>query len=106
MSSYLTAQGFDPIKISIDDYFLEREETPKDESGNYDFECLTAIDLDLFNRDLKNLLAGEEINMPTYNFLSGKKEYNDNRIKMKDNSIILIEGSIIEAAYNERERIL
>jgi len=92
LSSYLTAQGFDPIKISIDDYFLEREETPKDEFGNYDFECLTAIDLDLFNRDLKNLLDGEEINMPTYNFISGKKEYNDNYIKMKDNSIILIEG--------------
>lgn len=92
LSSYLIAQGFDPIKISIDDYFLEREETPKDESGNYDFECLTAIDLDLFNKDLKALLNGEEINMPTYNFISGKKEYNDNYIKMKDNSIILIEG--------------
>ena len=92
LSSYLSAQGFDPIKISIDDYFLEREETPKDENGNYDFECLTAIDLDLFNRDLNKLLNGEEINMPSYNFISGKKEYNDNYIKMKDNSIILIEG--------------
>ena len=92
LSSYLSAQGFDPIKISIDDYFLEREETPKDENGNYDFECLTAIDLDLFNSDLKKLLNGEEINMPTYNFISGKKEYNDNYIKLKDNSIILIEG--------------
>jgi len=92
LSSYLMAQGFDPIKISIDDYFLEREETPKDENGNYDFECLTAIDLDLFNSDLKRLLNNEEINMPTYNFVTGKKEFNDNYIKLKDNSIILIEG--------------
>lgn len=92
LSSYLTAQGFDPIKISIDDYFLERVDTPKDEFGNYDFECLTAIDLELFNNDLKKLLEGKEINMPTYNFISGRKEYNDNYIKMKDNSIILIEG--------------
>jgi len=92
LSSYLSAQGFDPIKISIDDYFLEREETPKDENGNYDFECLTAIDLDLFNSHLKKLLNNEEINMPTYNFISGKKEYSDNYIKLKENSIILIEG--------------
>lgn len=92
LSSYLSAQGFDPIKISIDDYFLDREETPKDEFGNYDFECLTAIDLELFNSDLKKLLNYEEINMPTYNFISGKKEYNDNYIKLKENSIILIEG--------------
>ena len=92
LSSYLMAQGFDPIKISIDDYFLEREETPKDENGNYDFECLTAIDLDLFNSDLKKLLNNESINMPSYNFISGKKEYHDNYIKLKENSIILIEG--------------
>ena len=92
LSSYLMAQGYDPIKISIDDYFLEREETPKDENGKYDFECLTAVDLDLFNSDLKKLLNGEEINMPYYNFLTGKKEYHNNYIKMKKNSIILIEG--------------
>lgn len=92
LSSYLIAQGFDPIKISIDDYFLDRADTPKDEFGKYDFECLTAIDLELFNSDLDKLLQGKEINMPSYNFISGKKEYNDNYIKMSNNSIILIEG--------------
>ena len=92
LSSYLSAQGFDPIKISVDDYFLEREESPKDEFGNYDFECLTAIDLELFNSDLKKLLNNEEVNMPTFNFVSGKKEFNGNYIKMKENSILLIEG--------------
>lgn len=92
LASYLEAQGFNPINISIDDYFLERDETPKDEFGNYDFECLCAIDLDLFNSDLNKLLEGKEINMPTYNFLTGKKEYSDKYIKMQENSIILIEG--------------
>lgn len=92
LASYLLAQGFDPVKISIDDFFLEREESPKDEHGNYDFECLTAIDLDLFNNTLKKLLNKEEVDMPTFNFVSGKKEYNNNIVKLKDNSIILIEG--------------
>jgi uridine kinase len=92
MSSYFRAQGFEPINISIDDFFLEREESPKDENGNYDFECLTAIDLDLFNKTLKGLLNGERVSMPSYNFVTGKKEYNENYIELKDNSIILIEG--------------
>lgn len=92
LSSYLMAHGYDPIKISIDDYFLERNETPKDEFGNYDFESLQAIDLNLFNSDLKKLLNNEEVDIPTYNFITGKKEYDDKRIKLKENSIILIEG--------------
>ena len=92
LSSYFLAQGFDPICISIDDFFLEREESPKDEFGNYDFECLTAIDLDLFNNTLKNLLNGEKVSMPTFNFVTGKKEFNGNYVKLNDNSIVLIEG--------------
>ena len=92
LASYLRAQGYDPIQLSIDDFFLEREESPKDEFGNYDFECLTAIDLDLFNNTLKKLLSGEEVNIPTFNFVTGKKEFNDNYVKLKDNSIVLIEG--------------
>jgi len=92
LSSYLLAHGFDPVSISIDDFFLEREESPKDANGNYDFECLTAIDLDLFNNTLQKLLNGEKVSMPTFNFVSGKKEYNDNFVQLKDNSIVLIEG--------------
>lgn len=92
LSSYLLAQGFDPISISIDDFFLEREESPKDEFGNYDFECLTAIDLDLFNNTLQKLLNKEKVSMPTFNFVTGKKEFNDNYVQLKDNSIVLIEG--------------
>lgn len=92
LSSYLMAQGFDPISLSIDDFFVEREETPKDEFGNYDFECLTAIDLELFNNTLAKLLNKEKVSIPTFNFVSGKKEYNNRFIELKDNSILLIEG--------------
>ncbi len=92
LSSYLRAQGFDPVSISIDDFFLDREQSPKDENGNYDFECLTAIDLDLFNDTLNRLLNKEEVSLPTFNFASGKKEFNGNIIKLKENSIVLIEG--------------
>lgn len=92
LSSYLIAQGFNPVCLSIDDFFLERDESPKDEFGNYDFECLTAIDLNLFNNTLKKLLNGEKVSLPTFNFVTGKKEYNDKYVQLKDNSIVLIEG--------------
>ena len=92
LSSYLIAQGLDPISMSIDDFYLEREETPKDESGNYDFESLQAIDLKLFNETLTKFLGGEEVKFPTYNFVTGKKEFNGNPIKIKENSVVLIEG--------------
>lgn len=92
LASYFRAQGFDPISISIDDFYLERDESPKDEYGNYDFECLEAIDLKLFNDLLSKLLNGEEVKLPTYNFITGKKEYDNDSIKMKDNSVVLIEG--------------
>ncbi len=92
IASYLEALGYDAIKISLDDYFVNREDTPKGEDGKYDFECLEAIDVDLFNSDLQKLLNGEEISLPVYNFISGKREYPNEKIKLKDNSIFLIEG--------------
>lgn len=92
LSSYLKAQGFDPILISVDDYFVDREKTPKDESGNYDFECLRAIKLEEFNRDLNDLINGKEIFLPIYDFAEGKGKKSNKKLKLKDNSIILIEG--------------
>ncbi len=92
IASYLEALGYDTIKVSLDDYFVNREDTPKDEDGEYDFERIDAIDVDLFNKDLNRLLAGEEINLPIYNFLTGKREYIKEKIKLKENSIFLIEG--------------
>ena len=92
LGAYLRSKGYDPICISTDDYFVDRENNPKDEFGNYDFECLNAIDTRKFNEDLLNLLKGEEINIPTFNFITGKREYHHHVIKLKENSIILIEG--------------
>ena len=92
LALYLSAIGLNPVYLSLDDYFKERELTPKDENGEYDFESLAAIDLDLFNAQMTSLLNGEEVNTPTYNFLTGKKEYNHKIIKLGDNDILLIEG--------------
>ena len=92
LASYLRSKGYDPICLSTDDYFVDRIDNPKDEFGNFDFECLNAIDTYTFNNDLKSLLKGEEVNIPTYNFVTGKREYHNHLIKLKENSIILIEG--------------
>lgn len=92
LSTYLRAKGFEPICISTDDFFVDREDTPKNDKGEFDYECLQAIDLELFNKTLIGLLKGEEMDMPEYNFVNGKKEFNNNRIKLNKNSIILIEG--------------
>ena len=92
LSSYLKAQGFDPIQISTDDYFVDKLKTPKNEKGEFDFECLRAIKLEEFNSDLNDLINGKEICLPIYNFAEGKGIRSNKKIKLKDNSIILIEG--------------
>jgi uridine kinase len=81
-----------PLGISLDDYYVNRIDTPKDEDGNYDFESLYAIDLPCFKNDLQRLLAGEEIDMPTYNFTTGSRVYKGNKLKLQPNSVILLEG--------------
>jgi len=89
---YLQSLSFKTHYISIDDYFVEKEQTPKDENGEYDFETLKAIDLDLFNDHLVRLLAGEEVLMPEYNFITGKKEFKKRFLKLEENDILIIEG--------------
>lgn len=81
-----------PKVISLDNYFVNRESTPKDEYGDYDYESLYALDLDLFNRDLKRLINGEEVEMPTYDFTTGRRTYRGNKIKLNQNNVLLIEG--------------
>ncbi len=88
----LKALGYDPIKISTDDYFVDRDNTPKDKNGEFDFECLEAIDLDYLNEDIRKLLNKEAIKMPVYNFITGKKELGTKNTILKDNSILLVEG--------------
>jgi uridine kinase len=81
-----------PLSISLDDYFLNRQDSPRDESGDYDFESLYALDLDYFNNDLRKLLRGEEIELPTYDFTTGMRHYKGNRLKMQEESLLIIEG--------------
>ncbi|MGN0211439.1 MAG: nucleoside kinase, partial [Muribaculaceae bacterium] len=81
-----------PKKISLDDYFVNREDTPKDADGEYDYESLYALDIKQFNTDLNRLIAGEEVDMPTYDFPTGKRVYRGNKLKLEDNNILLIEG--------------
>ncbi len=88
---FLKSFGLNPRVISMDDYFVEREQTPIDESGKYDFESLEALDLKLFDKQMASLLKGEEVLLPTYNFSLGKKEFL-NRIQIGDKDILLIEG--------------
>lgn len=92
LSIQLQANGYKPHPICVDDYFVEREDTPLDENGNYNFEDLHAIDIELFNQQMNALLAGEEVEMPTFNFKLGKKEFNGNTLKLGDEDILVIEG--------------
>ncbi len=88
---YLESFGLHPKVISMDDYFVEREETPKDKNGNLDFECLEAVDLKLFDKQIGELLDGKTVKVPTFNFVIGSKEYKT-ELNLGDEDILLIEG--------------
>ena len=81
-----------PKVIELDNYFVNREHTPRDEKGDYDYESLYALDLDQFNKDVTDLLAGKEVAMPTYNFKTGEREYTGKTLKLEDGDILLMEG--------------
>ncbi|MBQ1551709.1 MAG: nucleoside kinase, partial [Bacilli bacterium] len=88
---YLESFGLHPKVLSMDDYFVERSETPKDKDGKYDYECLEAVDLKLFDKTIANLLDGKETKIPTYDFILGTKSF-ANTLKMDDKDILVIEG--------------
>ncbi len=88
----LKVNGLNPITLSTDDYFVDRELTPRDENGEYDFESLNAVDLELFNKHLTNLIQGVEVEIPTFNFVKGKKEYTGRKLRITNNQPIIIEG--------------
>ena len=92
LSVQLMANGLKPYPISLDDYFVNREETPKDETGNYDYESLYALDLDFFNTQIQALLAGEEVELPRFNFTTGKREMSGNHLKIDEHMILILEG--------------
>ena len=88
----LRVQGIKPVTISVDNYFVEREQNPVDENGNYDFECIEALDIDLFNSQLLDLLSGKEVELPTFDFTTGHKKYLGNKLKLEEDEILVIEG--------------
>lgn len=92
LSVQLGVLGYHPVQISVDDFFVEREQTPKDKDGNYDFEAVEAVDLPLFNKTLSDLIAGKRVEIPTFNFALGKKEWKGKTIQLDDKSVMVIEG--------------
>jgi uridine kinase len=92
LSVQLMTSGIKPYAISLDDYFVDRDKTPKDESGDYDYESIYALNLNLFNEHLKALLAGEEVELPRYDFPTGKSVPSGKRIKLEPNMMLVLEG--------------
>lgn len=92
LSAQLKTLGLKPHPIAMDDYFVNRVDTPKDKDGKYNYECIEAIDTAQFNIDLEKLLAGEEVQLPTYNFITGMREYTKTPFNLADGEILVIEG--------------
>ena len=92
LSVQLGVLGYHPVLISVDDFFVERDETPKDKNGNYDFEALEAVDLQLFNKTLSDLIAGKRVELPTFDFAHGTKLWTGKSIQLDEKSIMVIEG--------------
>lgn len=92
LSIQLMAHGLKPHPIAVDNYFVERVDTPKDENGQYNFECLEAMDIELFNQQMSALLRGEKVFLPTFNFITGMKEYKGNSLKLGPEDVLVIEG--------------
>ena len=92
LTTYLQSRGFKTHSISIDDYFLNRVDTPKKVNGEYDFESIRTVDTDLFNKHLLKLLNGDKVLLPEYNFVLGEREYKKNWLQLKENDIVVIEG--------------
>ena len=92
LSVQLRACGLHPHPIAVDNYFVNREDNPKDENGDYDFEALQAIDINLFNQDMGRLLKGEEVEIPSFNFKTGQRQYKGDTLKLGPDDILVIEG--------------
>jgi uridine kinase len=88
----LKVAGLKPHAISLDDYFVNRVDNPKDENGDYDFETIKAIDIELFNSNVLDLMAGKEVQLPKFDFNEGKRVYNNNVLKIGENDILIVEG--------------
>lgn len=92
LSVWLRVFGLTPHPIAVDNYFVDREQTPRDENGNYNFECIEAIDVKQFREDMLALLSGETVALPTFNFKTGKREYSGRKKRLHENDVLVIEG--------------
>lgn len=92
LSIQLRAHGLKPHPIALDNYYRDREFCPRDEKGDYDFECLEALDVELFNQNMQDLLAGKKVELPVFNFLTGKPEYKGNFMQLGEDDVLVIEG--------------
>ena len=92
LSIQLSCHGLKPHPLAMDDYFVNRVDTPRNPDGSYDYECLGAIDVEQFNKDLTGLLAGEEVKLPTYNFISGEREYKGRTLRLGEKDVLVVEG--------------
>ncbi len=92
LSIQLTAKGLKPHPFPLDDYYIDRDKCPRDENGELDLECLEALDVELFNHDMNELLAGKRVNLPIFNFKTGKREYKDKYMQLGADDVLVIEG--------------
>lgn len=92
LSVQLRVNGLSPVAISVDNYFVDRDRTPRDEKGEFDFEHIEAIDLELFNQHLADLIAGQQINLPRFNFEEGRKEFPGDHLQLKGDQVVILEG--------------
>ena len=92
LSIQLSCYGLKPHPIAMDNYFKNRDQSPRNPDGTYNFECLEALDVEQFNKDMTDLMAGREVSMPSYNFISGTREYKGNTLKLSDRDVLVIEG--------------
>ena len=92
LSIQLLTNGIKPLQVSLDDYFVDREKTPKDESGEYDYESIHALNIPLLNEQFRALFRGEEVELPRYNFQTGRSERSGRRLKMNDDNVLIVEG--------------
>ena len=92
LSIQLRVNGMIPIPISLDNYFVDRDKTPLDENGEYDYESIDALDLELLNSDLEELMTGVEVELPEYNFKTGKRDWNGYKVQLPQNGVLILEG--------------
>ena len=92
LSVQLLASGVKPVQISLDDYFVNREETPKDEQGEYDYESIYALNIPLINEQFNALFNGQEVELPKYNFQTGSSEKSGNKLRLEENNVLVVEG--------------